>query len=78
MNGVEQNDSMDITANIYKILDPTARNIIENYNFYIGNRKNYKYYPNRLGFLGIIDDIKVYTRALSDDDIKQHAKIAGF
>jgi hypothetical protein len=78
LNGVEQNDSMDSAGNILKTLDPTARNVIENYNFYIGNRKNYAGYPNRLGFLGIIDDIKVYTRAISDDEIKQHAKIAGF
>lgn len=29
-------------------------------------------------FNGLIDDIKIYNRALSDDEIKQHAKIAGF
>ncbi|MBP8017176.1 LamG domain-containing protein, partial [Candidatus Gracilibacteria bacterium] len=29
-------------------------------------------------FPGIIDDIKIYNRALSDEEIKQHAKIAGF
>lgn len=27
---------------------------------------------------GTFDDVKLYNRALSDDEIKQHAKIAGF
>ncbi|MBP8017017.1 LamG domain-containing protein, partial [Candidatus Gracilibacteria bacterium] len=43
-----------------------------------------RYWNNSLGnigydyFNGIIDDIKIYNRALSDEEIKQHAKAAGF
>lgn len=78
LNGVEQNNITEDPTGIYKRLDAMDTNVIENYIFYIGNRKNYNGYPNKLGFLGIIDEIKVYRTALSDEHIKQDSRIVGF
>ncbi|MDD2916256.1 MAG: prepilin-type N-terminal cleavage/methylation domain-containing protein, partial [Candidatus Gracilibacteria bacterium] len=47
---------------------------IKDYTLYIGKRSNA---PGG-GALGIIDDLKIYNRALSDSEIKQQARIAGF
>jgi hypothetical protein len=48
--------------------------IFQDYILYIGKRSN----MSNNWVISIIDDIKIYNRALSDLEIKQHAKTAGF
>ena len=52
--------------------EPTA------YKWLLFWRAMYNTSSNLADFNGIIDDIKIYNRALSDLEIKQQAKIAGF
>ncbi|MBP8016514.1 LamG domain-containing protein, partial [Candidatus Gracilibacteria bacterium] len=63
INGIQSAQKNIINTGIYQ----------NDYPLYIGNNP-----INIRAFNGIIDDIKIYNRTLSDDEIREHAKIAGF
>lgn len=63
---------------LYKVINKYYEDRFLDYSVYFWNRKNYRWYSKNLGFLWIIDDVKIYNRALSDQEILQQAKIAGF
>ncbi|MDD2917033.1 MAG: sialidase domain-containing protein, partial [Candidatus Gracilibacteria bacterium] len=66
INGVKQ-------GNYTEIFRKKISGIISNNKLYFGSRAG-----GAWSYKGIIDDVKIYNRALSDSEIRQQAKIAGF
>ncbi len=75
INWVKQNNDSEDPIDKYKNYNNLKNDILLNYKLYVGNRKDYKQYKNKLWFLWNIDDIKIYNRVLSDNEILQQAKI---
>ena len=77
INWIKQNNDSEDPIWAYKVSNPFQEDKFLNYKFYIWDRKNYNWYTNKLWFLWDIDEVKVYNRALSDDEVLQQAKSVG-
>lgn len=78
INWIQQNNDLEDPIWKYKVINQYDEDKFLDYNLYIWNRKNYYWEIKKLWLIWTIDDIKIYNRALSDDEILQQAKIAGF